>query len=107
MCLSLFQFPLAINIVLGMRGPLVFIPLTAKCVEDKEKCWFVTDYNRAGQADQIGWNAKSYALGYSTKSPIYPFHLHLEIYCILQLHIAVGLRELVDFLIGLRLEIPI
>lgn len=90
-----------------MRGPLFLISLKAQCVEDKEKCWFVTDYNRAGRADQIGWNAENCALGYSTKSPIYPFHLRLEIYCILQMHIAVGLRELVDSVIGLQLEISI
>lgn len=90
-----------------MRGPLILISLRTQCIEGKEKCWFVTDYNRAGRADRVGWNAENYAQGYSTKSPIYPFHLHLEIYCILQMHIAVGLRELADFLIGLQLEIPI
>lgn len=39
--------------------------------------------------------------------PVYPLNLHLETYHALQMHIAVGLGELIDFLIGLELEIPI
>lgn len=49
--MPLFLCLLALAIVLGMTGLPVLISLKAECIEGKKKCWFLTDYKKAGQLD--------------------------------------------------------
>lgn len=69
--MPLFLCLLALAIVLGMTGLPVLISLKAECIEGKEKCWFVTDYKKAGQPDRVGMNTeRNLAQGCSTKAPV-------------------------------------
>lgn len=110
-CPSLPPFLLAIIIVLGMRG-LFLISLKAKCREGSEKCWLMR--SRSGCLSWHQHRAELCTGGFSQITlpgkgcyPAGPLNLHLEIPCAVQVHIAVGLGELIAFLMGLQLEIPI
>lgn len=72
---------------------LFLISLKAKCREGSEKCWLVTDCDGAGQAARAGNSTEVSSAQ--------------EIHCAARVHFALGLGELIAFLIGLQLEIPI
>lgn len=89
-----------------MRG-LFLISLKAKCREGSEKCQMGMEQVRLPQLAPAQRWALHRGVLQTTLQAKAAMNLHLEIHCALQVHAAVGLGELIAFLIGLQLEMPI